>query len=152
MFTDQEITWEEHCEWFGRVRSAPDQKHFIYEYEKTPIGYIAFTRMSDVHSRCYWGFYIGEPSVPAGAGTEMCSMAIAWLFQNTTMNKICGEVLGSNVRSIRLHEKLGFAKEGILQKHVNKNGIFEDVYCFAIFNESISRETTTCSTSTLGGE
>jgi RimJ/RimL family protein N-acetyltransferase len=51
------------------------------------------------------------------------------------MRKVCGEVFAYNTASIRFHERFGFVKEAHFKEHILKNGKFEDVQCFSLFQE-----------------
>ncbi|CAN7156964.1 UDP-4-amino-4, 6-dideoxy-N-acetyl-beta-L-altrosamine N-acetyltransferase [Paenibacillus sp. LjRoot56] len=136
MFTDRLISWEEHTAWFTRLKiEQSEDKFLIFEVEGTPLGLISFTGMDKRHNRCNWGFYIGEPSAPRGSGGIMCYLGLELMFEQYNLRKICGEVLGFNEKSIKIHHKLGFTQEGTLKRHLNRNGGFEDIIVFAHFKD-----------------
>ena len=48
------------------------------------------------------------------------------------MNKIYLHVFKANIKALRLYNKLGFIEEGILRRHIFKNGDFKDVVVMSI--------------------
>jgi RimJ/RimL family protein N-acetyltransferase len=49
-------------------------------------------------------------------------------------------VLLYNQKSIALHERAGFIKEGLLKKHVFKAGIYRDVVLYSLFRGQWNKE------------
>ncbi|GGC75134.1 hypothetical protein GCM10007216_02160 [Thalassobacillus devorans] len=135
MYTNHNITWEEHIRWFHKVnKSSSDLVWVLYDVN-SPLGLVSFSDINKEHSRCFWGFYIGEEKAPKGAGTIMGVLALDKIFQESGMNKVCAEVIDSNSGSIRYHKKLGFEQEGVLAQHVWKDNQFKDVIRMALFND-----------------
>lgn len=75
MYSDKEISWEEHLGWFQRVKDDSSKKIFVFLQEDIPLGFVQFYDICVQHNRCYWGFYIGEETAPAGSGTRMATLA-----------------------------------------------------------------------------
>jgi ribosomal-protein-alanine N-acetyltransferase len=78
-----------------------------------------------IGNKDYWG---------RGVGTEACRLMIDYGFNYQGLFKIWLAVFGNNINAIRLYEKLGFVKEGILKSHFFSGGKLEDKYLMAIFN------------------
>jgi len=70
--------------------------------------------------------------VPAGLGSILCILGLDYAFQKLGVRRVIGEVLASNERSLRLHERLGFVREGCSRAHVLKNGKYEDVIGYGL--------------------
>lgn len=135
MFNDHIITMEAHLEWFKRISSDNSALCFIFEAGGRPVGVVNFTNIDRRNSRCHWGFYIGDKAAPRGSGTMMGYLAVEYVFEALKIRKLCGEILESNAQSVKFHKKLGFVEEGLLKRHVLKNGIYEDVLIMALFYE-----------------
>lgn len=133
MFTDAIISWNEHLAWFERVSKSGISKHLLFEYNGQPLGVVNITNIDLQNNKCHWGFYIGEEGAPRGSGRAMGFLAIEHIFENLSMRKLCGRAFAFNLASVKFHLKLGFEEEGLLRKHILKNGDFMDVYCFAHF-------------------
>jgi len=66
-------------------------------------------------------------------------LALRYVFDDLKLNKLCGEVLSSNGKSIRLHQRLGFSIEGVLREHHRVDGKFEDVHLFGLLRDEWRR-------------
>ena len=81
------------------------------------------------------GIYIGDNSHKGkGIGNQALEQIIQIGFYELSLLKIYLKVSKSNKRAIKLYEKKGFIKEGILQEHYWNEECYEDVICMAIFN------------------
>ncbi len=78
-----------------------------------------------------WGFY-ASPDAPKGAGRTLCSSALSYAFDEIGLHKICGQALGPNERSIKLHLTLGFKHEGTLRDQHFDGSDYCDVLCFGL--------------------
>jgi UDP-4-amino-4,6-dideoxy-N-acetyl-beta-L-altrosamine N-acetyltransferase len=140
MLTNHRITATEHRSWFKRVLSGELGKHFIFLYDQQPLGYVHFSPRDSVHHRSSWGFYIGEPSAPSGAGSAMGYLGLQWAFDQWRLHKLCSEAFAFNTSSIRFHQRLGFAQEGLLKSHAYKNGGFRDLVIFGLLNKAWAKK------------
>ena len=136
MYTDHQITWDEHCKWFESLKTDPLRETFLYYHKNLPLGLVNFTNINKENARCYWGFYIGEETAPKGSGTIMGILALDKIFNEVGMNKVCAEVIHTNSGSFRYHKKLGFIVEGRFVDHVWKDNQYLDVIPMALFTEN----------------
>ncbi len=138
MTNDHVISRQEHVDWFRNLDRT--KNHFLlFEYKRKPAGVVYFKDLNVDHNSCYWGFYLGDPSLPKGTGNLMGSMGLDFAFQKLGVRKICAEVFLFNDRSIKYHERLGFRREGLLKRHYLKNNHYEDIICYALFKEDWER-------------
>lgn len=134
MYTDRLITLDEHQAWFERMEELQTSQHFIFEYCGIPLGIVNITQIDSYNQKCSWGFYIGEVTAPPKSGLAMGYFAINYIFEELNIRKICAEAFAFNKASICYHQRLGFETEGIMREHVIKKQCFEDIMCFALFN------------------
>ena len=127
MFTQHEITWEEHRAWWKSVRSSSEFASFIFEWECKPLGYVAFSEIATKASTATWGFYTA-PDAPRGTGSLMSLAAMDMGFGPLGLRKINAEVLGRNTASQRLHESFGFVPRDLCRDHVLIGESPEDVH------------------------
>jgi UDP-2,4-diacetamido-2,4,6-trideoxy-beta-L-altropyranose hydrolase/UDP-4-amino-4,6-dideoxy-N-acetyl-beta-L-altrosamine N-acetyltransferase len=130
MFTQHEIGEDEHRAWFERTSADPRRHLLVVEDPAGPLGFVHFTE-ADEGRRADWGFYV-VPGSPRGTGRRLCQAALAYSFEVVGLNKVSGQVLAHNVRSIALHTRLGFTLEGILRDHHHDGGESHAVYCFGL--------------------
>lgn len=132
MYTEHEISLEEHKYWFGRTQQEGYcGKHFVFCCDDTSVGVVNFTAISQEHKRLSWGFYLGAEDAPRGSALIMGFLALQEAFEGMGMHKVVGEVLEKNEKSFRYHQRLGFLQEGCLKEHIFKeNTGYLDVFCF----------------------
>lgn len=133
MYTEHQISEEEHRSWFERVSASPLLTPMIFEVDRVPMGLVKFTDFELTDRRCRWGFHIGDEHAPKGAGTALGVLALEYIFETRGMRKLSGEAFAFNEPSLRMHRRLGFIEEGRLLAHVKKNGRYEDILLMAHF-------------------
>lgn len=130
MYTQHEISYNEHSEWFSR-QSIDDTKHLlIFEYNDQSKGYLQLS----THGRtpiADWGFYLA-PESEKGIGRKLGDIALEYSFNNLKLHKLCGEALAFNDKSIGFHKRLGFRQEGCLKDQHFDGRVFHDVYLFGL--------------------
>jgi UDP-4-amino-4,6-dideoxy-N-acetyl-beta-L-altrosamine N-acetyltransferase len=132
-FNDHLMTEQEHQQWFDSLKTERRSKHLIFESRQVPLGLVRFAHIEKRHNTAQWGFYLGDTQLPKGTGTVLTYFGLEYAFSELQVRKITAEVLADNSKSIRLHEKLGFVKEGHFREHIFKGGVFHDVLIFALF-------------------
>ena len=95
------------------------------------FGMIAF--IDRYNRQCKLGIEIGEKQEwGKGYAREALCAVIDYCFETLEMNRIGAEVYAINERSIRLFERLGFQREGIVRESVLKQGVFTDEYVYGL--------------------
>ncbi|WP_404418459.1 UDP-4-amino-4,6-dideoxy-N-acetyl-beta-L-altrosamine N-acetyltransferase [Marinospirillum sp.] len=128
MYSQHEISQEEHEAWFEKVSQDPNRHLLLYLEHQTPLGFCQFTTYQ---SRAEWGFYL-SPDAPPGTGKSLGKAALDFAFLQHQWHKVSGEALSYNQPSIRFHTKLGFTEEGCLREHAKIGESFYDVFCFGL--------------------
>lgn len=130
MYSQHAISVEEHAQWFARESQDPKRHLLIFEINKSPLGFINIHQIAS-GGIADWGFYVA-PDAAKGTGQSLGQVALRYAFQEAGVNKLCGQVLASNERSILFHLNLGFQREGILRQHHFDGRQYHDVFCFGI--------------------
>lgn len=133
MKSQHEITKDEHSRWFHKMAEVSTSYLMIVEEAGLPIGFVNFSG-AEKAGIAEWGFY-ASPLAEKGSGSKIGKAALDFAFHELQLHKLCGEVLVFNHGSIRLHEKLGFAQEGILRRHCLVNGEYHDLVVFGILRD-----------------
>jgi RimJ/RimL family protein N-acetyltransferase len=98
-----------------------------------PIGNCGFQEMSSKDRRGEFGIMIGEKDFwGSGYGLEATQLAISYGFYNLNLNKISSAAYAFNERSIKMHEKVGFKREGRRCEQIFKNGKYHDDIVFGL--------------------
>jgi UDP-4-amino-4,6-dideoxy-N-acetyl-beta-L-altrosamine N-acetyltransferase len=135
MYTDHMIGEDEHASWFESALIDERARHLVFEERSRAVGFVSFTGISRVHGRCTWAFYLGEVDVQRGAGSVMELLALDFAFGPLALRKLCCEVFSFNASVVRLHERFGFKREGLLRAHNLKGDKYEDIVLLARFAE-----------------
>jgi UDP-4-amino-4,6-dideoxy-N-acetyl-beta-L-altrosamine N-acetyltransferase len=135
MYNDQPIPYKQHCQWFEDILNQQAAFYRLFGYQDKPLGLISFKNFNSQNQTCYWGFYIGESTAQKGTGTIMGYLAIDYAFEQLNIRKLIGEVLSFNPKSERFHQRLGFNREGLFIKELNRNGEYIDIIRFALFQD-----------------
>lgn len=132
MFNTDIITLEQHKKWY--------QKYIMDENKVTLIGIDGNNEIIGVINLNFptkdkkiidWGFYV-KPDSPKGTGTVLLSKGLEKLFNEYYAERIFGQVISFNTKSINIHKKLGFKLEGILRSHYQRDNQFFDIYEFGL--------------------
>ena len=139
MYTQHEITPEEHVQWFSRLCHDDTQSSLIFVVDGTPLGYVNF-KVITASAVADWGFYLA-PNAPKGTGSQLGTAALNYAFQQMKLHKVCGQALSFNEKSKRFHLRLGFKREGTLRQQYFDGENYYDVECFGLLsNEWIGGE------------
>lgn len=131
MYTQHEISWEEHLSWWEKTKTRKDQKYFMYEVAGVPVGIAAFTSIDQKNQNSAWAFY-AAPSAPKGTGSRMEFLMLEYAFGELQLKKLYCEVLAFNTPVIKLHQKFGFNVEGVFIQHHKINDEFIDIFRLGI--------------------
>ena len=137
MFTDPELDIEKQLHWFKtKVCNNDKEKYWIVNVENMNIGLVCIYNIDLVNKRVYWAYYIGDNRFKGkGVGKQIELNILKHVFEKMRFNKVCCEVFCFNEMVIQLHEKFGSKVEGILRKHIYKNGKFYDIVTMGILKE-----------------
>lgn len=133
MYTQNEITRDEHQLWFARTQRDPNKHLLIFELGGKPFGFVNFSELP-CGGIADWGFY-AAPGAPKGIGRRLGKVALDHAFIHLKLHKVSGQALGHNARSIRFHLSLGFQQEGTLRDQHFDGDRFHNVICFGLLSD-----------------
>jgi RimJ/RimL family protein N-acetyltransferase len=97
------------------------------------IGFIQLDGIQWSHGVAWLAIGIGEPDYRGrGYGGEALALALQFAFQEINLHRVQLTVFSYNLRAIRLYEKLGFQREGILREALLRDGARHDVYLYGL--------------------
>jgi UDP-4-amino-4,6-dideoxy-N-acetyl-beta-L-altrosamine N-acetyltransferase len=119
MLSDEEIGADEHLEWIARLRSDETQICLaIVGDDGVPLGSVNLKKIDRRHRTAELGFYRTREGGGKGIVTESLKVLINHSFDALGLEKIYSEVIEGNDRSVAMHERLSFAREGFLRSHI----------------------------------
>ncbi len=110
---------------------------FALEYQGEAVGAIGFIPQNEIYHRSFEiGYWLGEPFWGRGLVAEAVSIFCAHLFETQPeIVRLYARVFSHNPGSMRVLEKAGFQKEGILRQAIFKNGELRDEHRYALLRE-----------------
>jgi len=103
---------------------------------KELIGYICIIDIDYRNRKAQWGgINIDKNSSGKGYATKAASLMIKFVFEELGFNKLYGYVIESHSVSIRMLEKLGFVKEGLIHDFVYKKNQFHNAYFVSLLKD-----------------
>ncbi|MEW4453199.1 GNAT family protein [Bremerella sp. JC817] len=81
--------------------------------------------------RCEIGYWLGKPYWGQGVMPTVVGPFCEYLHETFSLVRITATVFANNPASMRVLDKCGFQREGILRKHYRKHGRFIDGVLFA---------------------
>ncbi|MBC8170866.1 MAG: GNAT family N-acetyltransferase [Anaerolineae bacterium] len=107
---------------------------------------IGLAALGDVHLTNHTaslGIAISDPAYwSKGYGTDAMRLIVGYGFRELNLHRITSSTISYNVRSIKVHEKVGFKHEGIQRESIQREGQRYDVIHFGILRsewEALSR-------------
>jgi RimJ/RimL family protein N-acetyltransferase len=77
------------------------------------------------------GYWLGEPYWGRGWMTRAVQAASEWALDDYKLIRVFAHVFSHNVGSMRVLEKAGFEREGIMRRSAIKNGVVLDQVLYA---------------------
>jgi RimJ/RimL family protein N-acetyltransferase len=105
---------------------------FAVEHEGEAVGGIGFKLGTDIaRLSAEMGYWLGEPYWGRGWMTRAVQAASEWALDDYKLTRVFAMVFSHNVGSIRVLEKAGFEREGIMRRSAIKNGVVLDQVLYA---------------------
>ena len=118
--------WIEHAS-----QEAPERSFAIASAEE-PIGGIGLIFGDDVHRHnAELGYWLAEPFWGRGIMTGAVCAFTEYAFREFSLNRIYAEPFAHNLASVRVLEKAGFLREGVLRASVVKDNTILDQIVYA---------------------
>lgn len=129
----------ENAEAILKVIAQKDGIHdFCIEVDGKAVGNIGFVPENDVQRfNAEVGYLIGEPYWNRGIVTDALKEAIRYYFKHTPIIRIFAFVFEYNLPSMRVLDKAGFTKIGVMHKSIFKNDAFCDAHYFELLKEAL---------------
>jgi len=109
---------------------------FAIDVDGFAVGAIGLRPRDDVHSlTAEIGYWLGEEHWNRGIATEAVIAVCRYAFETLGMVRVFAEVFEWNAASMRVLEKAGFAKEGVMRRSAYKDRQIIDQMLYAKIRE-----------------
>ena len=100
------------------------------------IGSTGLHQIDFRNQRAGFGIMIGEKNAwGKGYGTEATALVVHYAFRKLHLNRVQLQVYEHNLRGMRVYEKVGFRREGVLRQEHVYDGRFWDTVVMALLRE-----------------
>lgn len=99
------------------------------------IGSCGFLNWDHQHSRIDIGYELAREFWGMGFASEVLEAVLTFGFEQMKLERIQALIEPANIASIKLVERHGFLREGLLRHYEFGNGKFDDLYMYSILKE-----------------
>jgi RimJ/RimL family protein N-acetyltransferase len=124
---------DEHAEaWFAFLEAMPEPTHWAIDVDGEAIGGIGVDLGTGMFARtAEFGYWIGEPYWGRGIATAAVSAVAPYALRHFHLARLQSPVFDWNPASMRVLEKCGFQREGVLRRSIVKDGELVDQVLYA---------------------
>jgi RimJ/RimL family protein N-acetyltransferase len=127
-YTTDDAVW-----WVNLMLKQDPFLNFVIDVDGELAGGIGIELRADVYRKCALiGYWLGENYWGRGIMPEAVKLVVDYAFANFDIHRLQAGIFGNNPRSMRVLEKVGFIKEGVLKNAIFKNGVILDEYVYAL--------------------
>lgn len=83
------------------------------------------------------GYWIGQPFARRGYMTSALRVLLPTLFGELNLHRVEAACIPSNLGSVRVLEKCGFAREGLARRYLCINGVWQDHFLYGLLDEDV---------------
>ena len=118
--------------WLALARTSPERAGSAIEIEGVAVGGVGLVPLTDVHARsAHIGYWLGEPYWGRGIMTAVVGAVTEHAFGELGILRLEAPVFAWNPASMRVLEKCGYAREGVMRRSVIKDGEVIDSMLYA---------------------
>lgn len=101
-----------------------------------PVGQTAFFRIDYVSRAAIFYITILDPAYwSKGYGSEATQLMVDYAFNTLNLNRIQLHVCAENLPAIKIYQRVGFQKEGVLRQAMYRKGDFVDFWVMGILKK-----------------
>jgi len=121
--------------WIAGALAARPQSTFAIEVGGEAVGAINYIPGEDIERYSVEiGYWLGEPFWGRGIATAAVKLFCDYCFTELNLLRLYALPFGDNPGSLRVLEKAGFTREGVLKAAVVKRGVVHDYVIYARIN------------------
>jgi RimJ/RimL family protein N-acetyltransferase len=125
-------TEEDADSWFFLLAQMPEPTHWAIEVDASAVGGIGVILGEGVNAKSgHLGYWLGEPYWGRGIMTAAVRATSEYIMSRFDLLRLEAPVFEWNAASMRVLEKSGFVREGVLRRSVFKDGQVIDQVLYA---------------------
>lgn len=120
-------------QWFALLAAMPEPTHWAVELDGIAVGGVGIDPGEGIYAKAArFGYWLGEPYWGRGLMTAVARAASAHALSRFDLVRLEATVFAWNPASMRVLEKAGFVREGILRRSAVKDGQVIDQVLYAL--------------------
>ncbi|MCI8666525.1 MAG: GNAT family N-acetyltransferase [Dorea sp.] len=116
----KKVNIEEQLLWIDTLNKEKNTIRMMIEYENFTVGTVIISEVDIDNATGNLAIKILPQFQGKGIGTEALTLACEYAFGEMDLYCVTAHILADNYASLKLFEKIGFSKEGILRSRVVK--------------------------------
>ena len=105
----------------------------IEKETSAPVGQTAFFRIDYIsRAAIFYLAILDSDHWSKGYGSEATQMMVEYAFKTLNLNRIQLHVCAENMAAMKIYERVGFIKEGVLRQAMFRNGNYVDFWVMGI--------------------
>jgi ribosomal-protein-alanine N-acetyltransferase len=126
-------TMDDALTWVDFIVDKEPVTYFVIAVDDEVVGGIGLDFRQDVYRKApLLGYWLSEEYWGSGIMTEAVQLVVGYAFANFDIVKLQAGVFSNNPKSMRVLEKAGFVREGILRSTIFKNGVVLDEVVYGL--------------------
>lgn len=121
-------------------KGTPTQMIFAIKKDGKLIGELKLQNIRWFNRKAELSIILKKEEQSRGTGTEIVKKIIEYAFGKMNLHRLEAEVIETNSASIKLIEKFGFKKEGVLREAKFQNGKFIDIYRYGLLRSEYKKQ------------
>lgn len=140
-FYTEEAQYQKILETLQLLQANREFSFGIFEHSSHRlIGHISLYSIKGLpYSSCFVGYSMDERYIGRGIATEAVRLLLEFGFNRLNIHRIEAYVAPQNLASVKVLEKSGFIREGLLRQLLFINGVWVDHYMYAILQEDYKK-------------
>lgn len=123
--------------WFALLAGMAEPTHWAIEVDGRAAGGIGVDIGEGVFSHCgQFGYWLGETYWGRGIMTAAVGIALKQIWSRFDLKRLEASVFSWNPASMRVLEKSGFVREGVLRQRACKDGELVDCVMYAALRQT----------------
>jgi len=137
----RELSMQNQMQWLESLAKDKNTMMFAVETKKRKlIGCTGLTYIDWKNSRAEVSIYIGDKNYKGkGYGTDTLKTLMRYGFEELNLHMLFGEIFEYNKANIRLFEKCGFKRDGVLRHRLYRDGKYWNSVVYSILRDEWKR-------------
>jgi ribosomal-protein-alanine N-acetyltransferase len=123
-----------HNVWSDAMRSDPAHRMRLAIARRDSgrlVGTIGFPMVTPLHRSVEIAYELSPEFWGRGIATQLCRLLVAWVHEHANVLRVQAAALQSNARSLRVLERAGFEREGLLRSYRLVRGTPSDFFMYS---------------------